>query len=218
MNTPIKSWTPRRNRLRLGAGVISIATTFALVQILVASHPVVDRKAVQPNSVAVRVVPTWRTMMPDRPPTKVTDPERNRPKSSSVRGDGTSQAKRSRNVRERTKGAGDTFPIPAETAGRPILAPAEEPSSAPAADIRLDAKVIRQANAASKSAIQRMAQASGQQLSDDPGSTWKTFQGQISAAKQPDCIPTDLNGAGLLNVFIVPAMIALNRCKFSESR
>ena len=89
--------------------------------------------------------------------------------------------------------------------------PAAPPASAP---LRLDRSVLREANRASRSEVQRMADASGQRTGDPPrGAAARLAEGVTESAK-PDCAPLSNPGGDLLlTPLLALAGKLTDRCK-----
>ena len=100
-----------------------------------------------------------------------------------------------------------TLSGPAPDAARPPVPPASAP-------LRLDRSVLREANRASRSEVQRMADASGQRTGDPPrGAAARLAEGVTESAK-PDCAPLSNPGGDLLlTPLLALAGKLTDRCK-----
>jgi hypothetical protein len=77
-----------------------------------------------------------------------------------------------------------------------------------------DSKSIRRAYEESKTDIQKMAEASGKPLiKTDHQSQNDRFQSAANKAAKKDCIGPNSSGTGLLAIFIIPVMAAMDKCK-----
>jgi hypothetical protein len=95
-------------------------------------------------------------------------------------------------------------PVAADTAS---ITPPEPPASAP---LRLDGSVLRQAASESKSAVQQMADASGQSPDTQHASAAEKLAAGVQRTGKPDCLAP---GASLLDLPVRIYQAATSRCK-----
>jgi len=215
-----KTWRPQSAPARLWAGATSVAITLLLLLALVTKPHVEGRiVGVDAKAVAVAIIAIYPPAVRHESTPIAAGPEIHRREQTQATRR-TSSADASNRI---------SVPVPLPQRGWAVQQPevrvadAEVPKTveqdaAASAPIRMDARTIRMANGASKSAIQLMAEHSGQDLTSTVRSNSSVLQASLGEAQLQDCIPPDAEGPGLLNLIIIPARIALNKCKFSSSR
>jgi hypothetical protein len=105
--------------------------------------------------------------------------------------------------------------IPTQALSDPLgIATTPEPTlsagSAPRINGRPNSAAIRAAYEASKSDIQKMADANNRSLLTTPESKYEKFQGAANRAAKPDCIR---QGGSLLSLFVIAYQAATDHCK-----
>jgi hypothetical protein len=92
----------------------------------------------------------------------------------------------------------------------PALAPAPaRPASAP---LRLDRHVVREASRASRSAVQQMAEASGQPAGDGPVGADQRLADSVARTVKPDCLPPG-GTHGLFTPLVAAYRMATDTCR-----
>lgn len=129
-------------------------------------------------------------------------------------------------------GGAPAAPVPQEASAR-SAAPANEAPAEPAsgtragpapadlaprtaraasAALQLDRHVVREASRASRSAVQRLAEASGQPAGDAPKGADATLAESVARTVKPDCFPPG-GSAGLLSPIVSAWLIATDQCR-----
>lgn len=105
--------------------------------------------------------------------------------------------------------AADVQPAPSDISPGPA-APA--PARSASAPLRLDRPVLREASRAGRSAVQQMAEASGQPAGDEPVSGSQRLAESVARSVKPDCLPP--GGAyGLFTPLVAAYKMATDTCR-----
>lgn len=89
---------------------------------------------------------------------------------------------------------------------------APAPAGAASAALRLDRAVVREASRASRSAVQQMADASGQPAGDAPSGANQRLAESVARSVKPDCLPPG-GTYGLLTPIVAAYQLATDRCR-----
>lgn len=105
-----------------------------------------------------------------------------------------------------------TAPAAIHASPQPQAEIAEVPNPPASAPIRLDAAIIRAANQASKSEVNKMAAASGTYIGDGPASETEKLAGAITRTAKEDCLAANPGGS-ILSALAIAYQAARSKCK-----